>query len=80
LAGDTLYGAPRQVRAGGASLKPLGRVFLHAARLSFAHPRTGASIEIRAPLDAGLRNYLNELALGTDIDTRKVDAALRRYL
>jgi 23S rRNA pseudouridine1911/1915/1917 synthase len=80
LVGDTLYGAPRQVRAGGASLKPLGRVFLHAARLSFAHPRTGASIEIRAPLDAGLRNYLNELALGTDIDTRKVDAALRRYL
>jgi 23S rRNA pseudouridine1911/1915/1917 synthase len=80
LVGDTLYGAPRQVRAGGASLKPLGRVFLHAARLSFAHPRTGASIEIRAPLDAGLRNYMNELALGTDIDTRKVDAALRRYL
>jgi 23S rRNA pseudouridine1911/1915/1917 synthase len=80
LVGDTLYGAPRQVRAGGASLKPLGRVFLHAARLSFAHPRTGASIEVRAPLDAGLRNYLNELALGTDIDTRKVDAALRRYL
>jgi 23S rRNA pseudouridine1911/1915/1917 synthase len=80
LVGDTLYGAPRQVRAGGASLKPLGRVFLHAALLSFAHPRTGASIEIRAPLDAGLRNYLNELALGTDIDTRKVDAALRRYL
>jgi 23S rRNA pseudouridine1911/1915/1917 synthase len=80
LVGDTLYGAPRQVHAGGASLKPLGRVFLHAARLSFAHPRTGASIEIRAPLDAGLHNYLNELALGTDTDTRKVDAALRRYL
>jgi 23S rRNA pseudouridine1911/1915/1917 synthase len=80
LVGDTLYGAPRQVRAGGASLKPLRRVFLHAARLSFAHPRTGATIEVRAPLDPGLRNYLNELAQGTDTDTRKVDAALRRYL
>ena len=80
LVGDTLYGAPRQVRAGGASLKPLGRVFLHAARLSFAHPRTGASIEVRAPLDPGLHNYLNELAVGTDTETRKVDAALRRYL
>ena len=80
LVGDTLYGAPRQVRAGAASLKPLGRVFLHAAHLSFAHPRTGASIEVRAPLDPGLRNYLNELALGTDTETRKVDAALRRYL
>jgi 23S rRNA pseudouridine1911/1915/1917 synthase len=80
LVGDTLYGAPRQVRAGGASLKPLGRVFLHAARLSFAHPRTGASIEVRAPLDPGLHSYLNELAVNTDTETRKVDAALRRYL
>src|ERR1700722_6828980 len=80
LVGDTLYGAPRQVRAGGASLKPLGRVFLHAARLSFAHPRTGATIEVRAPLDPGLREYLNELAQAADVETRKVDAALRRYL
>lgn len=80
LVGDTLYGAPRQVRVGGASLKPLGRVFLHAARLSFAHPRTGVSIEARAPLDPGLRNYLNELAVSTGTETRKVDAALRRYL
>jgi 23S rRNA pseudouridine1911/1915/1917 synthase len=80
LAGDTLYGAPRQVRAGGVSLKPLGRVFLHAARLRFAHPRTGATIEIRAPLDPGLREYLNELAPAADVEPRRVDAALRRYL
>ena len=80
LVGDALYGAPRQVRAGNASLKPLARVFLHAARLNFALPRTGAPIEVRAPLDPALRNYLNELAAGTDTETRKVDAALRRYL
>jgi 23S rRNA-/tRNA-specific pseudouridylate synthase len=80
LAGDTLYGAPRQVRAGGVSLKPLGRVFLHAARLRFAHPRTGATIEVRAPLDPGLREYLNELAPAADVEPRRVDAALRRYL
>jgi 23S rRNA pseudouridine1911/1915/1917 synthase len=80
LVGDTLYGAPRQIRAGGASLKPLGRVFLHAARLSFAHPRTGATVEVRAPLDPGLREYLNELAQAADIEPRRVDAALRRYL
>lgn len=80
LVGDTLYGAPRQVRAGGVSLKPLGRVFLHAARLRFAHPRTGASIEVRAPLDLGLRDYLNELAQGADVEQRRVDATLRRYL
>ena len=80
LVGDTLYGAPRQVRAGGASLNPLGRVFLHAARLSFAHPRTGATIEVRAPLDPGLREYLKELAQAADVEPRRVDAALRRYL
>ncbi len=80
LAGDTLYGAPRQARAGKASFKPLGRVFLHAARLSFAHPRTGATIEVRAPLDPSLREYLKELSQFADIEARKVDAALRRYL
>ena len=80
LAGDTLYGAPPQIRSGGASLEPLGRVFLHAARLRFAHPRTGATIEVRAPLDPRLRQYLNELARATDVEPRRVDAALRRYL
>ena len=80
LVGDTAYGAPRQARAGGVSLRSLGRVFLHAARLSFAHPRTGVTIEVRAPLDGGLREYLSELARATDVESQKVDAALRRYL
>ena len=79
LVGDTLYGAPRQVHIGKAS-PTLGRVFLHAARLSFAHPRTGATIEVRAPLDPGLHGYLKELAPFADLEARKVDAALRRYL
>ena len=39
LAGDTLYGAPQLARAGKIQLPPLGRVFLHAARLAFAAPR-----------------------------------------
>lgn len=80
LAGDTTYGAPRQIRVGRASLAPLGRVFLHAASLKFAHPRTGAPIEVRAPLDPRLREYLNELAGASDVEPRRVDAALRRYL
>jgi len=80
LVGDTLYGAPRQVQGGEISLKPPGRVFLHAARLSFAHPRTGAAIEVRAPLDAGLREYLNEVARVSDVEPRRVDSALSRYL
>lgn len=80
LVGDTLYGAPRQIRVRGTSLEPLGRVFLHAACLKFAHPRTGANIEGRAPLDPGLREYLNQLAAAAGVEPRKVDAALRRYL
>jgi len=80
LVGDTLYGAPREVRVAGFSPSPLARVFLHAARLSFAHPRTGATVAVRAPLDPDLRNYLNELAQAVDVEARKVDAALKQYL
>jgi 23S rRNA pseudouridine1911/1915/1917 synthase len=80
LVGDTEYGAPRQAQAGGVVLRTLGRVFLHAARLSFAHPRTGATIDVRAPLDAGLREYLSGLARAINVEPQKVDAALRRYL
>jgi 23S rRNA pseudouridine1911/1915/1917 synthase len=80
LAGDTLYGAPQRARAGGVLLPPLGRVFLHAARLGFAAPRGGRPIEVRAPLDPGLRSYLGELAAALEIAPRQVDAALRAYL
>jgi len=38
IVGDTLYGAPKEARAGKIILPPLDRVFLHAARLQFAHP------------------------------------------
>ena len=33
-------------------------MFLHAARLRFAHPLTGAQIEVEAALPAALQNYL----------------------
>ena len=80
LAGDALYGAPRRITAGGVSLRAPGRLFLHAARLCFEHPRTGATIEVRAPLEPGLREYLNEVARAAKVEARRVDAALRRYL
>ena len=80
LVGVTGSGAPREVRSARVSLQPLGRVFLHAAALSFAHPRTGATIEARAPLDPELREYLVELAEACGVEARKVDAALRPYL
>jgi 23S rRNA pseudouridine1911/1915/1917 synthase len=48
LVGDGLYGA-----AGAAALG-LSRHFLHAARLEFAHPITGARLQLEAPLPAEL--------------------------
>jgi 23S rRNA pseudouridine1911/1915/1917 synthase len=73
---------PGAVAAAGRnpSLKPLGRVFLHAAFLSFAHPRSGATVEVRAPLDPTLHEYLVELAQARGVEARKVDAALRAFL
>ena len=61
LVGDTLYGAPERARAARVLLPALERVFLHAARLRFAHPRSGEPVDVRAPLDRGLRAYLAEL-------------------
>jgi 23S rRNA pseudouridine1911/1915/1917 synthase len=80
LVGDTLYGAAQRARAGRLLLPPLGRVFLHAARLAFAHPRSGQPIEVRAPLDRGLRDYLAQLAGALELTAPQVDAALRGYL
>src|SRR5665213_830132 len=62
IVGDTLYNAPARERAGSTLLPPLGRVFLHAARLGFTHPCTGQFLEIIAPLAPALRIYLLELA------------------
>ncbi|MGA7918695.1 MAG: RluA family pseudouridine synthase [Candidatus Acidiferrales bacterium] len=61
VVGDTLYGAPHQERIGRAMLPSLGRNFLHAARIAFAHPRTGQQMEFRAPLPNELVLYIHEL-------------------
>jgi 23S rRNA pseudouridine1911/1915/1917 synthase len=65
---DALYGgtrregpsAPPAIRRAAAAL---GRQGLHAARLGFAHPVTGARVECQAPLPADLRAALRELGL-----------------
>jgi 23S rRNA pseudouridine1911/1915/1917 synthase len=80
VVGDTLYGAPREEKIGAALLPPLGRNFLHAARIAFAQPRTGKRLEIRAPLPPDLAAYLKEVGLATKADPRSVDAALREFL
>jgi 23S rRNA pseudouridine1911/1915/1917 synthase len=51
VAGDPEYG-----RAG---LLGLPRQFLHAERLAFAHPATGAAIDLRSPLPVDLQRALD---------------------
>lgn len=53
VVGDPLYGAP-----GNAAL---GRYFLHAARISFRSPATGAIVAVEAPLPAELADFLAHL-------------------
>jgi 23S rRNA pseudouridine1911/1915/1917 synthase len=46
VAGDSMYGRPRELG--------LQRQFLHAARLAFAHPATGRWVETTSPLPGDL--------------------------
>jgi 23S rRNA pseudouridine1911/1915/1917 synthase len=80
VVGDTLYGAAPQLVAGKVTVPALGRNFLHAAKLGFAHPRGGAWIDLRAPLPYALRAFLRGLAIAAGDDARRIDAALANYL
>jgi len=80
VVGDTVYGAPREERVGNGALPPLGRNFLHAARIAFVHPRTGERLEFHAPLPAELVDYLHALVQATGNPSAPIDAALHAYL
>jgi 23S rRNA pseudouridine1911/1915/1917 synthase len=80
VVGDTLYGAASEVRVGKITLPKLGRNFLHAAKLGFAQPRTGAWIEVRAALPGELREYLRKLGDAAGEPQGRIDAALTAYL
>ena len=80
VVGDTLYGAAAQLRIGKSMLPPLTRNFLHAAKVGFAQPRTGAWIELRAPLPAELREFLQQLSDSAGEPSERIDAALASYL
>ncbi|HTQ54500.1 MAG TPA: RluA family pseudouridine synthase [Bryobacteraceae bacterium] len=56
VAGDRLYGAPR----GAATASP-ARFFLHAQRIRFRHPATGAPLEIESPLPEDLKTWMEQL-------------------
>jgi len=69
---------PAQRRAGGgrsgtkAEKAPperlrLGRNFLHAARLEFAHPITGKPVELEAPLPEQLEQFLRQIEDGSQV-------------
>jgi len=80
VVGDTLYGAATNLRLGKVTLPKLERNFLHAARLGFAQPRTGAWLEVRAPLPGELREFLAKLCAAAGEPKSRIDAALAPYL
>jgi 23S rRNA pseudouridine1911/1915/1917 synthase len=80
IVGDELYGAPAYVAIGKNRLSLPQRNFLHAARLGFKHPRTGAWIDLHAPLPAELLDFLHVLASMEGADQRAIDAVLAPYL
>lgn len=80
VVGDTLYGAAANLRIGKVALPKLERNFLHAARLGFTHPRTGAWIEVRAPLPGELRDFLKQLCAAAGEPQSRIDAVLAAYL
>jgi 23S rRNA pseudouridine1911/1915/1917 synthase len=76
VVGDTLYGAASQItdqvaaqaatsraarRNAGPERLRLGRNFLHAAELEFAHPTTRKPVHLNAPLPAELEAFLARL-------------------
>ncbi|HET9209199.1 MAG TPA: pseudouridine synthase, partial [Thermoanaerobaculia bacterium] len=62
IVGDPLYGEPRWKGIAEPELAALCRDFprqaLHAFRLSFVHPATGARLEIAAPVPADIEALL----------------------
>jgi 23S rRNA pseudouridine1911/1915/1917 synthase len=61
VVGDTLYGAPRELRARNGEAVSLSRNFLHAAALQFHHPRTGTALSLSSPLPEELSQFLSRV-------------------
>ena len=61
VVGDSLYGAPRELKDRRGGKLALGRNFLHAAAIELKHPTTGARLEFSRPLPPGLENFLSHL-------------------
>jgi 23S rRNA pseudouridine1911/1915/1917 synthase len=69
VVGDTLYGAPGELKtqsgkrraAGTPATVALGRNFLHSAKLELAHPRTGERLSFSRELPEELEALLKQL-------------------
>jgi 23S rRNA pseudouridine1911/1915/1917 synthase len=75
VVGDTLYGAPSEIRQSELARKAkrkkarptangplsLSRNFLHSAELEMRHPRTGDTISLHSPLPEELRQFLGAI-------------------
>jgi len=57
VAGDRVYGA----RSPGTESFKTDRIFLHAWRIVFSSPATGARVSVEAPLPVALGDWLKEL-------------------
>jgi len=72
VVGDTLYGAParlvvipsRKATDPEPERLSLGRNFLHAAELEFAHPRTEKAMQLKSDLPGELRSFLEMIESG----------------
>ena len=61
VVGDTLYGAPAEIRAKALPALALQRNFLHSTELQFTHPRTGELLSFSRPLPPQLQDFLSKL-------------------
>ena len=80
IVGDTLYGSPRALRAGKRDLPLEDRNFLHASRIGFSHPTSGAWAEVRAPLPKDLRVYFEQVAAAMGWSAADSRATLAPYV
>jgi 23S rRNA pseudouridine1911/1915/1917 synthase len=63
VVGDTVYGAPAQIKGRSETLS-LERNFLHAAALELRHPRTGENLAFARELPGELREFLERVGKG----------------
>jgi len=61
VVGDTLYGAPREIRGREKETISLARNYLHAAKLELKQPSNGHALSFEAPLPEELQRFLLQI-------------------